>query len=86
MSWITVNADIDIDEFLSSCHRKDIKYIIECLVEDGHLDESVIRKETIQNTISDIGWEINVEKLKNNKHLLTIDEENLILNITNKLI
>ena len=42
MSYVSV--DIDIDDFLSSCGSYDIKKIIEALIDDGHLPETVITK------------------------------------------
>jgi hypothetical protein len=42
----TVSVDIDIDDFLYSCSDYDIKKIIEALVEDGHLPESIITKKS----------------------------------------
>lgn len=42
MSYVSV--DIDIDDFLSNCSSWDIKQIIESLIEDGHLPETVITK------------------------------------------
>jgi hypothetical protein len=86
MTWITVNADIDIDDFLSSCHRNDIKYLIECLVEDGHLEESVINKNKNHNTVLDFDWEEKIEKLKSSRHHLSIEEENLIIKISDRLV
>ena len=46
MSYVSV--DIDIDDFLSGCGSYDIKKIIEALIEDGHLPENVITKQSRQ--------------------------------------
>lgn len=83
MSWITLDVDIDIDEFLSNCNKKDIEYIIECLVEDGHLDKKVLKPKKIVS--SDEDWNLAIEKIKNRKYLLTNDEEKAILEITQRL-
>lgn len=48
MSYVRV--DIDIDDFLSSCDRHDIKSIIESLIEDGHLNEKAIMPKSNRNT------------------------------------
>lgn len=85
MSWITLDVDIDIDEFLSNCSKKDIKYIIECLVEDGHLDKKNIDIEKKKSVFND-EWENSLNKLKNNKHRITVEEEKVIQKISDRLI
>jgi len=39
------SMDIEIDEFLNSCDRRDIKELIVALVEDGHLPKNVLNIE-----------------------------------------
>lgn len=86
MSWITLDVDIDIDEFLSNCSKKDIQYIIECLIEDGHLDKKVLDKDKIKLNIVDDEWESSLNKLKTRRHQLSIGEENYIINLSNRLV
>jgi len=83
MSWITLDVDIDIDEFLSNCSKWDVDYIIQCLREDGHLDQNVIdnKKSTKDNE-----WENSLDKLKINRHQLTVEEENILLKICDRLV
>lgn len=57
MSYVSV--DIDIDDFLSSCGSYDIKKIIEALIDDGHLPENVITKQSRQLTTP--GEELHME-------------------------
>ena len=87
MPWITVNTDIDIDEFLNECSSYDIEYMIECFIEDGYLDKthSKKNKKTIV-TNNDFQWKNTIEKLILNRHQLTVDEENLITRISQKLV
>lgn len=85
MSWITLDVDIDIDEFLSNCSQKDIKYIIDSLIEDGHLDKKIIDIEK-KKSVLDNDWQDSLDKLKNNRHRLTVEEENVIQKICDKLI
>jgi len=83
MSWITLDVDIDIDEFLSNCSKRDVDYIIQCLREGGHLDQNVIdnKKSTKDNE-----WENSLDKLKINRHQLTVEEENILLKICDRLV
>ena len=38
-------VDVDVDEFVSSCSKREIKELIECLVEDGHLEKNQFVKQ-----------------------------------------
>ena len=84
MAWITVDVDLDLDEILGNCRQKDIKYIIECLVEDGYLNKEVLN--TNKKTPSEDDWELKVEKLKKHKHQLTSEEESIIIKLADRLI
>jgi hypothetical protein len=42
MPYFSTEIDIDADEFVSSCSKRDIKNLIDALVEDGHLPELVL--------------------------------------------
>lgn len=84
MSWITLDVDIDIDEFLSNCSKKDIEYVIKCLVEDGYLDQNIIQDKKKSN--KDDYWTECLNKIKDRRHQLTIEEENYIIDLSNKLV
>jgi len=36
---VDVDVDIDVDDFLSSCSKREIKEVINALIEDGHLSK-----------------------------------------------
>lgn len=46
MPYFSTDADlnISIDEFLSECNEKDIKNLIESLIEEGHLNQTQVFK------------------------------------------
>ena len=35
-------VEVDVDEFVSACSKRDIKELIEILIEDGHISNSSI--------------------------------------------
>ena len=37
---VDVDLDIDVDDFLSECSSKEIKELINALIEDGHLNKN----------------------------------------------
>ena len=82
MSWITV--DVDIDEFLNNCSESEIKYILKFLADDNRVEEFTTNKN--KENAFDFECDETVSKLLNNRHQLSKEEENLILNICNKIV
>ena len=41
-------VDVDVDEFVSSCSSREIKDLIDCLIEDGHLQKNELVKDPEQ--------------------------------------
>jgi hypothetical protein len=82
-------TEIEVEpwEYVSSCNRNEIDELIETLIDDGHLvqfnGKVVPKKEGI--SIMDMDWADVITKLKNSKHLLSVEEENTIIKIANKL-
>jgi hypothetical protein len=87
MPDFSTSIDIEPWEYVSSCNRNEIDELIETLIDDGHLAQFngnvVPKKEGI--SIMDMDWEDVITKLKNSKHLLSVEEENTIIKIANKL-
>jgi len=75
---VDVDVDIHVEELLHQCDSDDIDAIIEWLVESGNLP--------LPKSTGDTIWNEQIQKLYNARHLLTVDEEDTILNITKKLL
>jgi len=90
MRSVSVNISVSIDDFLNSCSSKDIRYLIECLVEDGHLNKINLtllnnsKKST--NIINDDIWNDVIKNLLENRHQLSVEDETTVLNISEKII
>lgn len=84
------HTEIDIDpwEYVSSCSSREIDELIETLAEDGHLSrfngKVVPNKES--GSILDLEWDELLSKIRNSKHLLSNEDESIIVNIAKKLI
>ncbi len=74
-----VEADVDIDDFLSACNKKDIEYIIESLREDGHLRN----EDLLENTTE---LDDSLLKIIDSQIQLTVEEETIIKNIAARLV
>lgn len=84
------STEIDIEpwEYISECSRREIDELIETLIEDGHLarfnGKAVPTKEG--TSVMDIEWDELLTKIRFSKHLLSNEDENVIINIANKLV
>lgn len=76
-----IDVELDIDELLDRCSDTDIDDIIEWLRFQGHISD-----EDTAEPMEDTDWNNQVIKLVDAQHLLTSEEEELILSITKKLI
>ena len=85
------SSEIDIApwEYINACSQREIDELIEDLIDDGHLarfNGKVVPMKENNGTVMDLEWEEVLLKLKNSKHLLSNDEENVIINIANRLV
>ena len=84
------STEIDIEpwEYISECSRREIDELIETLIENGHLarfnGKEVPTKEGA--SVMDIEWDELLTKIRFSKHLLSNEDENVIINIANKLV
>lgn len=84
------SASIDIEpwEYISECTRSEIEDLIESLIEDGHLDSfnGKVKPKKEGATVMELEWDELMTKIRNSKHLLSNDDEIIIINIANKLV
>jgi len=82
--------DIDIEpgEFVYACNQREIKELIEALVEDGHLPSYVIDSKgdvkTPKRGVMELEFIEKLEKLKEKYYSLTLEEEQTIQEIFKK--
>jgi hypothetical protein len=85
MPNFNANVELETWEFVQACNKSEIKSLISDLASEGYLPEKYILGEE-EKTICDIDWEEACLKILNKKHLLTLEDENTILKISQKLI
>ena len=57
-------VDVDVYEFISECGKRENKELIECLVENGHINESSKITETSKNpTLNFVDCIVSAEKV-----------------------
>ena len=81
MPTFTQEIDVEIEEFVDSLYKREIDELIDYLKQEGHLDEFTSKGMNLQ----DIEWSKVIDKLSQSRLQLTLEEEELIKNIANKL-
>lgn len=76
-------VDIEPKEFVENCSSREIKELVDILIEEGHLDGEPVTSERHHN-ILDEEWVKIVGKLMRSRLLLSNDEEMTIKNIANR--
>lgn len=78
-------VDVDVYDFVSSCSKREIKELIDALVEDGHLNASLIIDETSKNpTLMEIEHIETCSKLASVYHRMTTEECDVLKQISSK--
>jgi hypothetical protein len=78
-------VDVDVDEFVSSCDKREIEELIECLVDEGYLSKSVVMTNPTENLGTyESDFNENLDKLKEKYFLLSNEDEQVIQNIFKK--
>lgn len=80
-------VDVDVDDFIRVCSKREIRQLIECLVEEDHLPESVLTFKEVSNEKRSIGESDFIEKLdllKEKYYSLSVEEEDSIEKIFKK--
>jgi hypothetical protein len=77
-------VDVDADEFVSACNKRDIKELIEALIEGGHISSSAV-----EDTEKNIGFleGVFIEKmdlLKEKYYRLSQDDEKTLEDLFKK--
>lgn len=79
------DIDIDPDEFVSSCNRREIEELIDALVEDGHIPK-ISDIAPVDKNLLDEEWDGVIAKIAGTGRLrLTNEEEEIIKKIASRL-
>jgi len=82
------STDIEIEpwEYISECNRHEIDELIESLIENGHLSEFNGKVTPKKEGVMDLEWDESLMKIRNSRHLLSNEDEYLIIEISKKLV
>jgi CTP synthase (UTP-ammonia lyase) len=75
------DIDIDPSEFVYACNKREIKELIDTLIEENHIRQDAVINDETQITranVPDCIFNDNLNVLSTNRLRLTIEEEDLI--------
>jgi hypothetical protein len=78
------DVDVDVDDFMYQCNNREIKEVIEYLIEEGHIEpKQVVRSNA---SLSLIEYEFNemLQKIQENRLRLTFEEDALLKKIADR--
>lgn len=82
---MSVSIDIEINDFLRNCDSFDIEELIKALVEDGWINQTAIDPKGQPRSIDEQTFEKALDKLRGKWNMLSLEEENQIIKIANRL-
>ena len=77
-------VNVDVEEFLTACRPKEIKEVIEWLVDEGHLSNITKLIPEEKRSSMDTEWIEMCEKLSCIRLQMSSEDENLIKEIVKK--
>ena len=73
-----VDVDIEVNEFVSSCSPREIRELVQALIEDGHIKTSSIALSPDRMTAKEIEFGEMISLLSQKYHQMDVTEINMI--------
>ena len=76
-------VDVDVDEFISACSKREINELIDALIEDGHISPSAAKLPNHLGFLDSLFFE-KMEKLKEKYYRLSKEDESILEDLFKK--
>ena len=77
-------VDVDVDEFISACSKREIKEIINSLIEDGHISPTAAKQPNDNLGFLESLFFEKMEKLKEKYYRLSKEDESILEDLFKK--
>lgn len=81
---VDAEVDVDIDDFLSACSSREIKNLINALIEDGYLNPTAIKVEDNKKTYMESEWDELTNKFSEIRLRISQEDEETLRGILKK--
>lgn len=82
--YVDTNVDIEISEFMEQINENQVDLVLDCIDEEDIRDYLNRGSTVTPKFYGDILFEEMLEKIKNNRYMLTEEEESLLLQISSR--
>lgn len=77
-------VDVDVDEFLSACNKREIKELIDALIEDGHISPSASKNADKNVRALESQFVEKMDELKEKYYRLSQEDEKTLEDLFKK--
>jgi hypothetical protein len=82
--YVNTYVDIEISEFMEQINENQVDLVLDCIDEEDIRDYLNRGSTVTPKFYGDILFEEMLEKIKNNRYMLTEEEESLLLQISSR--
>lgn len=88
MPDFSTSIDIEPWEYVDDCSKSEIKELINILISEGHLNDDALKVNESNDVTynNDDEFDENLQRLYGKRHLLSIEEENIINKIASRFV
>lgn len=83
-SFYVDDIDVEVGEFLDACSKREIKTLIEYLIEDGHIGKENILPLSKNRNHFDDEWDGIIGNLRGKRLIMSDEDEKLLRDISKK--
>jgi hypothetical protein len=83
-SFTHVDVDVDVDDFMYQCNNREIKEVIEYLIEEGHIEPQQVVGSNTSTSLLEYEFNEMLQKIQENRLRLTFEEDALLKKIADR--
>lgn len=83
-SFYVEDVDVEVGEFLDACSKREIKTLIEYLIEDGHIGRDTQFVPNKNRNHFDDEWDSIIGNLRSKRLIISDEDEKLIREISKR--
>jgi hypothetical protein len=83
-SFTPDDVDVDVDDFMYQCNNREIKEVIEYLIEEGHIEPQQVVGSNTSTSLLEYEFNEMLQKIQENRLRLTFEEDALLKKIADR--
>jgi hypothetical protein len=83
-SFTPDDVDVDVDDFMYQCNNREIKEVIEYLIEEGHIEPQQVVGSNTSTSLLEYEFNEMLQKIQENRLRLTKEEDAILKKIADR--